>query len=356
MRKIHPVLVFVAAFFVSAVTAQPQSAFQVFLQRDVDFNGLDRLQFVDTLTGEGISLDVNGSDYTLLHNGVLYFDSVAQQVQVALPSGEIRRHPFIRPTGAYRVDWAVSHDRKKIAWTLTEASEANALTTTTYVADVDGTNRRRVLVDGPRDGIRVLPLAFGADNTVLYMDYQPDALADITPFQQYAGVFALNIDSGQIQMLPGEPGCYCGAGLGAGTFIRLELAENLSGFDVALHNLTAGTNMVIPALNLRNYTQAGDILISPDGTRAVYTLAQVRDFGGPGQFVRTVLALVNVTDGTQMTLTDSLSAFVQPVSWTEDNSAVIVVNPFQNSTWKVDVNDGRLTQIANAVYLGSLSP
>ncbi|MBZ0288070.1 MAG: hypothetical protein K8I30_10685, partial [Anaerolineae bacterium] len=327
---------------------------QVFVQRDVDTTGLDRLHFIDALTGEDEAVEVNGTDYTLVGNGVLYRDAATQKAMLAQPGSQPRAHPFVQPTSnARRLDWVISGDRKKIAWTITEADATNALTTTTYVVNSDGSDRQRVLEDGPRDGIRVLPVAFGVDNTTLYLDYQPDAIT--TPFRQYAGVFALDIASGEQRMLPGEPGCFCAAAVGAGVFVRLELADDLTGFDVALHRLAAETDVVIPALRITGYTQAGDVLIAPDGTRALYTLAQVRDFGGPAQFVRKVFVLVNVVDGTQEALTDPMATFLEPVMWTEDNSSIILTSPFENGTWKMSTDDGRLTTIATATYLGALT-
>lgn len=329
---------------------------QVFLQRDVDGTTLDRVQFVDPLTGETTALSVNGIDYTVAGDGVMYIDAATGRVMMLEPGDEPHEHPFIQPTPiTRRIDWVVASNSKKIAWTITEGTAANQLTTTTRVANLDGSGERRVLVDGPRDGIRVLPIMFGRDDVVLYMDYQPDAIGDVTPFRQYAGVFALDVESGEIRLLPGEPGCFCGAGLGGGLLVRLEVAAEVAGFDVVIHNMSAGWDDTIPALNLTDYTQAGDVLVSPDGTRAVYALAQVRDFGSPAQFVQTVFVLVNTADGTQDALTAPLTLFLRPVGWTENNSAILFTSPLEAGTWKVNVGDGRVNRIATATYLGIVS-
>lgn len=328
---------------------------QVFLQRDIDRAGTDRIQFVDTLTGESTPVEVNGSRYTLTGRSVMFYDSVAGRVMLAQPDGSVTEHPFIQPDAqTRRIDWLISADGTHIAWTVTQDGGDGMLRTVTTVARIDGTDVREGLVDGPRAGIRALPVAFNADHTILYMDYQPDSIADLTPFRQYAGLFALDLESGAATFLPGEPGCFCGAGLGDGLLLRLKLSDDLSGFDVVIHYLDGGLSDTIPALGLPAYNQGGDVLIAPDGSRAVYAVAQVRDFGGPNQSVRTVFALVGITARTQTALTNPITTFVQPVEWTEDNTAVIFTSPDQDGTWKVNVNDGRLAKVANATYLGTL--
>lgn len=328
---------------------------QVFIQRNINAAGVDRLHFVDSLTGESAPLEVNGTHYTLVQRSVMFFDAAAKAVMMARPNGEITPHPFIQPTEqTRRVDWLLSPDGTKIAWTITDGDSPGNLKTTTRIADLDGENQQQILVDGPRDGIRALPVAFSVDNRLLYMDYQPDAIADVTPFQQYAGIFSVEIESKRLVMLPGEPGCFCGAGIGAGMFLRLKLASDLNGFDVVVTDLAGQVGKTISALRLVNFTQAGDVLISPDGKRAVYGLAQIRNFGGPNEFVQTVFVLVNLTDVTQTALTSPLNQFLQPVEWTETNTAVIFTSPKVDGTWKINLNDGRLNKIASATYLGTL--
>jgi hypothetical protein len=163
------------------------------------------------------------------------------------------------------------------------------------------------------------------------------------------------LETGEQDYLPEEPGCFCGAAIEAGLFLRLTLTEDLSGFDMVVHNLTGRVEQAIPALALPNYTQAGDILIAPDGTRAVYALAQVRGFGSANESVRTVFVLVNLEDMTQTALTEPITTYVQPVAWTEDNSAVIFTSPEQDGTWKVYLSDGTLDKVAEATYVGEVA-
>lgn len=348
------VLVLLASWRFNPVSAQENTAFwQVFLQRDVTETGDDRLTFINPFTGEEVTVEVSGERYTPAGDHVLYFDPTASRVMTAQPDGTVNEHPFIQPGGdTRRVDWLVSADHTLIAWTLTNGQ--TGLITTTTVANLDGTSPRQVLVDGPRDSIRALPVAFNTDNTVLYMDFQPDGIADFTPFPQYAGLFALNLATGKWERLPGEPGCFCGAGFGAGLMLRLVVSQDLSGFDARVVNLAGAVQQTIPALSMRNYTQAGDVVIAPDGTKAVYALAQVRDFGQPQQSIQTVFVLVDLKAMTQTALTEPITTFVEPLAWTEDNTAVLFTSRQRDGTWKISLNDGTLVKIAEATYLGTV--
>lgn len=348
------VLLFVLLWLLPATRAEgSKHDWQVFLQRDT--NGANELIFVNVLTGDKAQVSASGQRYTLVGQSVMYYDPATRRVMEVFPGGKPQPHPFIQPgPNTRRVDWRVSDDGTLLAWTLTSATLSNSLTTITTVANVDGTNPHQVLADGPRDGIRALPVAFNADHSVLYMDYQPDGVSELTVFPQYAGLFALELATGTVQSLPGEPGCFCGAGIGGGLFLRLALTSDLSGFDLKVYLLTGQLVQTIPALKLRNYTQAGDILISPDGTRAVYALAQIKDFGTPKQSVETVFMLVDLQQMTQTPLTDPITTYIHPVAWTDNNSAILFTSPQRDGTWKISLSSGKLVKIADATYLGVL--
>jgi hypothetical protein len=327
----------------------------VFLQRD-DLG--ERLIFVDMLTGSEIAVETQGERYTPVGRSVMFFDTNRRRVMVATPDGRVREHPFIRLTGDfYRVDWVVSPNQAKIAWTVTTVDAQNRLSTVTTIANIDGTEQQVVLtdVDNTGNNLRALPLAFSKDLKTLYMDVYPDAIGSYTPFDLYAGIFGLDVASGEPASLPGEPSnCLCGADLGAEMFLRLRLTDDLGGFDLHVYNLTSQIEQVIPALSFSNYTSAGDVLISPDGKRAVYALARVNDFGSPEQTIQTVFVLADLVNMTQEALTNPITTFVRPMAWTEDSSAIIFTGPGQDGTWKISLEDRRLAQIAAGSYIGRL--
>jgi hypothetical protein len=326
---------------------------QVFLQLSTE-TGANRLIFLDLLTGERSTVDVYGERYAVTPAGVLFYAPGENRVKIAMPDATLRDHPFIQPgPNTRRIDWVVDPDAHLIAWTLTEGVPGT-MTTLTYVADFAGDDARLVFEDGPRDGIRALPVTFSPDRQQLYMDYQPDSIGDRTTFRQFAGLFALNLADGEIMTLPGEPGCFCGAGLGGDWFLRLALTPDVLSFDLHAYHLERGIDVVIPSLRLVDFTQGGDILISPDGSRAIYALAQVIGFGTPAQMVRTVFVRVDLEALTQDVLGSEVDFLLRPIAWTEDNSAVLLTSPEGDGTWKIDLADGTLEQVAAATYLGRI--
>lgn len=342
---------FLTALSLHAVSAQ-SAAWQVFILHDNAPNGDDRLTFVDLLSGEETSLLVNGERYTVLPTGVLFQDTDSRQILIATPDGETQPHPLIEfNADARRIDWTVAADGRSLAWTITEGTPT-ALTTTTWVADQE--NARQVFVDGPHNGIRAFPVTFSAERDVLYMDYQPDTIADFTPFRQYASMFSLDLKTGESQSLPGEAGCFCGGGIAGGRFLRLTLAE--SGFNLRAITLETGEQRSATGIGLSDYTQGGDVLIAPDGTHAVYALAQVRGFGTPEQSLHTVFVLVDLVTMTQTQLIETSDLFLRPVAWTEDASAILLTSPTQDGTWKISIEQPLLESIADATYIGMMLP
>jgi hypothetical protein len=336
--------------------AAPRAA-QVFLLRDVDADGRDRLLFIDLLTGSQTAREVDGDRYTVLPENVLYFDRVERRVMLAFADGTTQPHPFIQPRGdVRRIDWVLSADRSWIAWTAASGG-ADSLSTVTEVARLDGSERRLAFAENARQGIRAFPVAFSADAGRLIMDYQPDTLGDLTPFRQYAGLFAVDLATGAAEPLPDEPGCFCGGSVRGRAFVRMALAGDRPGYELRVYDLQSGARRVIPPAgsttpSLDAYTQGGDLLISPDGTQAIYALAQVRGFGTAAQSIQAVFMLVDLTTLTQRPLTDPISALIRPTAWTEDGSAVLFTNPTGNGTWRLDIAENRLNLIAEAVYLG----
>jgi len=338
----------VLLFYVSMAQAQA-SVWQVFLERG---DNTDTLSFV-SLTGEPTTqIEIaRGERHTVMDQGVLYWSN--GEALYATPE-ETEPHPFIQADGAQRVEWVLSPDGAQIAWTQT-TTNAGQLTTVTRAAAIDGSDARIVFQDGPRPGVRAQPVAFGATNDVLYMDYQPDGLAAATPYSEYAGLFAVPLDGdGPPELLPDEPGCYCGAGFGNGRFLRLTVSEGAGAFGLTLQDLFSGTSSTIEPLPLGAFTQGGDVLLSPDGTRAVYALAQSRDFGTPAQTVRSVYVRVDLDTRTQEQITVPQTLYLRPVTWTENSSAVLMTSPVRPGTWKLDVQTGRLDLVAEATYIGRI--
>ena len=345
-----------ASLIIAQEDPPPPRQWQVFVE-DAPAGGSDRLTFVDMLSGEIQTTTISGGErYTTLAEGVLYYDMRQARLMIVRPNAlpqPLTNIPI--PPNIQRIDWAVSDDLTRLAWTLTTREDDN-LSTITYVKQLNVDEAQIVFEDGPRsDGLRAMPVAFSPDNSQLYMDFQPDGVADLTIFPQYARLFSVNITTGEVIDLPGEPGCFCGAGFGAGWFLRLGLTPDGQDFDLYAVLLPDETITTIPAFRLRNFTQAGAIRISPDGRKAVYARVQFSGFGTEEATAQTVLILADLSTMTQEALGQPIEEVVYPIGWTEDNTAVLIRSKERSGTWKIHIQDGTLHHIATETYIGVIT-
>ena len=335
----------------------------VFLEPDIDPTERNRLIFVNALTGEENELEHYGQRYTIVRDSVIFWDYSRQRVMIAETDGGLREHPFIQPNlETLRIDWAVSEDHTQIAWTLTNIDENDFLSTITTVANIDGSNARIVLTDGPRaDGRRMLPLEFNQAGTILYMDVHLEGLDRFFQVRQYVNIFALDLSSGTQSLLPDEVTfyCICGADISGDTFLRLRLNSFTSNFDLHVYGLVSELSTIVEAVTFSDdYLFAGDMLISDDERFAVYGLSEVFDIGETFQSSRTDFILVDLDTMTQETLLlRRATNLLRPVAWTENNTAILFTSYEADDvgTWKVSLADRRLVRIADANYVGIIT-
>ena len=346
-----------------AIRAQDSASFshrpvQVWITHNVDAAGRDRLRFVDRRSGVESDVDLPGEGYALLGNQVLYFDLDAERVRLVNAAGAIADHPFIQLPGAtQRVDWAVSADRSRIAWTFTERTADGRLRSFTSVAASDGSERRDVLVDGPRPDRHAVPVAFSPDGGSLYMDYRPLVEEGAPQRHGHAELFVLQLAEGFTRPLPGEPGCLCGAAFGEDKFLRLQLAADLGGHELVVRDLNGTLLQRIAAPALPGFREAFHLLLAPDGARALYTLSQVRGGGDAGQEVRSVFVLVDLREGSNRIPGPPATEVLLPVAWSDGENSVLVTSadPLRDGTWKLQLEDGALLPVTRASWLGALA-
>lgn len=330
----------------------------VFLRTDPRSSGQTDVIFVDLLTGESTSVNTVGERYTLLDDAVLYFDLADQQVKLLKPDGVIREHPFISMTSAdYRLDWTVSDDRRQIAWAISQRSADQQLTTSIMLADRSGSQIRQLLAYGPRPGIRLMPVAFGADGTTLYIDVHADGAELATPYTRRSNLFLLDFGGQSVatRLLPGEAPCFCAVGFGKDVMLRLAPSGEPDSTQVEIYNIQSGATRVIAPVSRGDYDEAGNVLLSPDDSLAIYALTQASGIQSAEQELRTVLVLADIVNARQRVLGGALPALARPILWTEDKSAVLFILEGRAGTWKLPLDDGPAVKIAEATYLGMLN-
>ena len=333
-------------------------SWDIFLRADPSSQGATEVIFVDLLTGESASVSTIGERYTLLDDAVLYFDVADQQVKLVKPDGVIREHPFITMMSAdYRLDWTVSADRRQIAWAASQRAADNQLTTIIMLADHSGNQMRQLLAYGPRAGIRLLPVAFGADGTTLYIDVIADGAELATPYRRRSNLFLLDF-SGQgvaTRQLPGDAPCFCAVGIGKDLMLRLAPSGEPDSTQVEIYNIESGVARVIEPVARGDYNEAGNLLLSPDDALAIYALTRAGGLQSADEAPRTVLVLADIVNARQRVVGGAMDALARPILWTEDNSAVLFTLEDRAGAWKMPLDEGQAIKVADATYLGMLN-
>ncbi len=349
----------------SAVAGQDATGFgvqghswDVYLQTDPTSPDVTVITFVDLLTGDATAVSTSGERYTLLDDAVLYFDVADEQVKLVRPDGDIREHPFISKSSAdYRIDWTVSADGQQIAWAVSQQSDDRQLTTAIMLADHSGSQIRRLLSYGPREGIRLLPVAFGADGASLYIDVHADGAEYASPYPRRSNIFLLDFSGEGVatRLLPGEAACFCAVGFGKGVMLRLAPSGEPDSTQVEIYDIDTGAARVIAPVSRGDYDESGNVLVSPDDAIAVYALTRASGLRASDEELRTVLVLADIVNARQRVIGSALNALARPIMYTEDNSAVLFALEGSAGTWKLQLNDGQVIKVAEATYLGLLN-
>lgn len=351
------VCMLVAAPLSAQDTALPeaeQAGWDVFIRNSED-EAATELVFINILTGEMNSASIAGERFTLLGKSVIYYDLDEGQVKQAAPDTSIRDHPFLsKSADTERVDWLVFRDGRTIAWTATRRGDGGALSTSTFVSDLDGADSREVLLDGPRAGVHVLPVAFSEARNELIMEAHPDGIGKYFSYRQYAGLFALDLVDGAVRQLPDESGCYCAAGFGDRVLLRLPPSSSGDGVEVEVYSLDGSQKMAIESAAPAGFTSPGEVLVSADGNLALYVVSQVPARGVATGETRSVFVLADLQTLEQSLVSNPITGLVRTVAWTEDHGAVLFTDDQQLGTWKLRLSDGKISEVASALYLGSL--
>lgn len=339
-------------FLASTAQESPQQSYQV-----MHDGRSGALVFINPVTGDDTRVLAQGERFSAVQGGVLWWDDSTRQVMWATPEdGLVRPHPFIqiRPQDS-RVDWAISDGGRRLLWTLVHDEAPGIISTQTWFSGADGSGRRMIWEETRTDGLRVKPVGFSPDGQTVVMDYQPAGLESLLIFPQFAGLFTLDLslETAEPDFLPDEPGDFTGAGMKDGRVVRLAVAGELGGFDVRVLDLALGRALTIEALRLTGYTLAGDVLVSPDGDSAVYTLASISGGAGAAR-VESVLVSVDVSGLTQTVLTAPENRLLRPVAWTPDGQSVLLIDPAQDGTWKVRLDTGDIEPVAGLTWVGTV--
>ena len=82
-------------------------------------------------------------------------------------------------------------------------------------------------------------------------------------------------------------------------------------------------------------------------------MSQVRKVAGEQDEIRTVLVHVDIEEGRQRILGSPIAGPVRPLGFSEGERVALLARE-ERATAKIDLEDGRLVTVADAIYLGQL--
>ena len=339
----------------ASVSVNAQGSWEVYAEYDINRQGHDRIVFLETSSGETNEIIVNGTQYTIVGNEVLYFDVGAHRPRVLNPEvTSAYAHPFIAFGGNHdSISWVLSADHRTIAWSVSER-QGSQITSHVFVSGQNREGLRQVWMEQKTD-LRVEPVGFDTAVGQLILSYQPEPLASSYPYQAYGGVFLLDLTSGATLALDNGNECFCGADVVNNTLLRLRVTDTVDGFDAVLQTLGNPNTTTIAGLHQNNYTVGGSLLLSSDLEQAVFVQSQINDLGSTSEFSESLLVAVDLEQNIQRILNqDPITRMIEPIAWSEDHTAVLFSSPNLNGTWKINLQDGSFLKIADLTYIGTL--
>ncbi|MCC7209739.1 MAG: hypothetical protein IT323_20695 [Anaerolineae bacterium] len=337
----------------------PPTVYDVFLTDDGDA-AAQQVLFVDARTGLSVVVAAPGSDHTLIKQGVIYREAGTGFVRIATPDGRADIFAPIPPGQPnVRVDWVVSPGRERLAWTVTVSDGPN-LVSDLYIAPGDGSGAQLALHATSTQGIGVLPLAVGdagdwvdyARRADLFAPPSEDGSAPPSPRSAVDEALRLDVAAGASAPLPElpatAPGCPCPVAVtpDGARFARLWADED-GAFAVTVWEIGADFSAQVEPL-ATDYERAAGLLLSPDGERAVYTLAR-------GQTrLRYALVVANLLTGEQRLVNDRLDGDLRAAAFVAGGEALLMTGALGEGTYKVWLADGVAVQVSPHTYLGHI--
>jgi hypothetical protein len=329
-------------------------SFDVFLNSTMS-SGSAGLYFVDARTGLSNIAVTNGTHHTLLETGVLFQENETGAIKIAYPDGRIELYPAIQPPDPKAaVNWIVSTDRKRIAWSVSKMSGTSTLSDL-YTALSDGSDKKLVLHTSSTKNLIVVPLLITNDGTSVFYSRQIGTPGIYQLFPVAGDAFQLDVASGRATQLPDQARCACAVAFSPDgrLFARLETTAG-NGFGLRVWDLSIKVSTPIQPSQLP-HTQAGYLILSHDGALAMYTSARgvPPAKGVPPE--RYALVLVDVVQREQRLMTEALPNNLRAVEFESDNSAVLVVGVDKDGTYKLSLKDKTLLAVSAYTYLGTIT-
>jgi hypothetical protein len=314
------------------------------------------IYFLDALSGLSTVVNVeNGQHFTLVGDYVLYEKTHTGAIMTANRDGILSPHPFIQHTiDTEAIWWVTSPDRAAIAWVRVSAAGLSEA----YIAWADGRDLRQLPIATPRPPLTLYPIALNTSRTQFFYDSAHPATD--TPYPAFEHIMMYDISNELFDTPPGEPNCLCGAAISSDGRIlaRLETTqiapEERGPFALRIWDLPTNASFFIPPPDV-DYRFAGDLVLNDFGTFAVYSAAA--GVGAEANIVEEayVLMMVDVVAQQQRVLAGPGPVRYRPVSFIDEDSALLLTSAAESATYKLDLASGDLLQVSDRIYLGTIT-
>jgi len=263
------------------------------------------------------------------------FDGVVQDLGFTHPS-----------PGFFDASILPSPDGQKIAW----GSVLNMDTTGTdiilKVANIDGSNVVTLLDGHMAESRRPSPIKFSDDGQSLYYTNMPYGIGGYILFYGGPDLIKINLTTLVAETILPSNNCLCAMEFSPDESKVARIDRTGSGLSLVVHEISSGTETTFPFP--AKYTQAGDILWSPDEGSIMLTLA----LGNPDAEAYSVVKIDLATSAVTYFLSDDTRC-IRTREWVAPE--VVWLSDKDYNVYRMDAATGALTWHASDGYVISNS-
>lgn len=332
-------------------------SFDVYLSRPAS-DGSQTLMWIDTATAEVVTqIDIRAEDGRAIRGGQhIYFVEQATHQPVRVnTAGAAEVIAFaVPPPGAADYQILPSINGTHLVWA---SVSADGVTYQIGAARSDGVGAREVVRGQIEPGTSIDLLRVTIDGARLIFALKPPHITDATQFNAAYDLYSLNLITGEVVHLPGEPACgqrgdkplVCDAYVSPdGAYLARTLTPQALG-TVVVTNLVTGAEVArfepldVP---LGAIYEIGYPLFTPSGDLIFFESI------GPEAIREYRLVLGNTVTG-QASAIAVLSDLHRPIGWTGSGFILLTTRePDTYDTWQIDIRSGQVRLVASNLFIG----
>ena len=261
--------------------------------------------------------------------------------------GTVQDLGFTHPSPGF-FDAAIlpSPDGQKIAWGSVLNMDTTGTDVILKVANIDGSNVVTLLDGHMTESRRPSPIKFSDDGQYLYYTNMPYGIGGYILFYGGPDLIRINLTTLVAETILPNNQCLCAIKVSPDESKVARINRTTAGLNLVVHEISSGTETTFPFPS--KYTQAGDIIWSPDGGSIMLTLA----LGNPDAEAYSVVKIDLVTSALTYFLSDD-SRCIRTREWIAPG--VVWLSDKDYNVYRMDAATGALTWHASDGYVISNS-